>query len=191
MIAALSMAWGFLKGVPPWFYLVIALAAGVYLYGEHCTDAGRSEVQVKWDKDKLAKSEANRKAILDAVAKNEVAHRLDVEQSNKVIANYETTIDNKNALVTAARADADTQRMRIKRSTICGATTTTGQTAGSVKPDGEGAGETVDLPSAIASGLRDIAEDDDRQIVRKDAKIAALQQWAIDHGFYWPTDREK
>lgn len=169
----------------PWvilggFLLLIAVAFGAQKRGDSIADA---RVRAEWNLDKLASEKAGKEAILKAVAANQAAHDLDIKQKAKVIANYETTIDTKNAQISAARADADKRKLRINRAAVCNQLAATVEAAGSIRIDAEGEAATVELPAEIAKSLRDITEDADREIARKDAKIEALQQWAIDKGF--------
>jgi hypothetical protein len=144
---------------------------------------GETSKQREWNADKLKVAEATHKAILAAVAANDAAHKLDLDLSKKVIANYETTIDIKNRTIAADRAAADRKRLSINRADICAGSTPTATPASAGAADGQGGSEQVELPTTIERGLRDLAEDADRQVAAKDAKIAALQQWAVDHGF--------
>lgn len=159
-----------------------AIAAVVALFGAGW-HFGSKNVQADWNTEKLATAIANQEAILKAVADNEAAYQTDIKQSAKVIANYETTIDTKNVQITAARADAGTRGLRINRDSVCNQLAATIETAGSVRTDAEREAATVELPQEITRSILDTGELADREIARKDAKIEALQQWAIDHGF--------
>ena len=158
---------------------VVLVASALLLTGHHY---GAQGVQSKWDADKLAQSQLQNKAILAAVVANEAEHIKDIQQSQKVMQNYESAIDKANVQITAARVAADTVGLRIKRAAVC-TTPATGQATSPISVDAAGNGETVELPATLGRSLRDITEDADREIARKDAKIDGLQQWAIDHGF--------
>lgn len=165
--------------------LLIAVAFGGYHKGHQI---GSAEIQTKWDASKLAQSEANNQAIQAAVAKIDAAQKLDIKQTQKVIANYETDIKTKDAAITAARRDADRERLRITvdKSSVCARPPEAAETAGTIAVNGSREAATIDLPPEIEKGLRDIAEDADRQIADRDAKLAGLRAWVRSHGFYGP-----
>lgn len=171
--------WAILGGV----LLLIAVAFGGYHKGH---EIGSEQVQAEWDKDKLERAAASTKAILAAVASNEAKHAVDLKQTQKVIANYETALDIKNAAITAERNTAKRLRVTIDRAGICDRTATAGQTAGAKLADDEGGAATVDLPEAVERRLLDLAEDADRQIAIRDAALAGLREWIVSHGFYGP-----
>lgn len=173
-----------LTALVPLPYRILALsmfAAALVAFGYV---KGASHEQHKQDAINLAQSETNNKAILAAVSSNDKAHALDLQQTQKVVTNYESTIDIKNAQITAARADANTQRMRIDRASICGSAAATSQAASAINPDVAGAPVTVDLPEEIAGRIRDAGESADREVARLQTKVTGLQAWIITHGFY-------
>lgn len=93
-------------GVPEWLFdlvlaaiLVAGLSACVYGYGRHQREAGRQEVQAKWDADRVIQQQAALKAQADNAS--ETQRRLSAQQE---IMN-ETT-----AQLNRARADADAAR---------------------------------------------------------------------------------
>lgn len=165
--------------------LLIAVAFGGYHKGH---SIGAAEVQTKWDANKIARSEANNKAIVDAVAKNNLEHEADLIKTAKVITNYETALDTKNAQIATARRDADAKRLRITvdQSAVCARPSEAAETAGAKSVDGTGTAA-IDLPREIEQGLRDLAEDDDKAIALRDEKLAGLRAWIKEHGFYGPA----
>lgn len=56
----LTLAWSFLKGVPLWVWLGLALLAGGLYYGHVRYESGQESVQIKWDAQK-----AKDKALAD------------------------------------------------------------------------------------------------------------------------------
>ena len=159
--------------------LLIAVAFGSYHKGDANGDA---RVQAKWNTSKLAQSEANNKVILAAVAANEAAHQTDIKQTQKVIANYETTIDIKNAAITAERNAA--KRLRLDRAAVCLEPAATSQAASAKPINDTREAATIDLPKEVERRLLDSAEDADREVARLQAKVTGLQDWIRSNGFY-------
>jgi hypothetical protein len=157
----------------------IALALAIFAGGH---SMGARGVQADWDREALARVESDKHAILAAVAANDAAHRLDIKQSQKVIADYEKRLQESDSRIDDERAAADRQRLRF---TIAArsCTAAAGQAASPIVADGAGT-EEIELPGPIANDLRQLAEDADRDIAARDAKIEALQRWARDRGFY-------
>jgi len=124
--------------------------------------------------EKLEHDAATNRAIIAAVAKNEEDRQSDIAQANAVATDYKTKLDLANAKIDSARADADSQRMRLViPARVCPAPAS--QAGNSVRTDDQGATETIDLPPTIANGLRDITEDADREVTRLTLKLTALQ----------------
>ena len=160
--------------------VVLCLAA---LAGYHYGAAG---VQADWGRDKLARATAEKAAVLTAVAKNEADRQQDLAAARATIANYERKYREDEDRIAAERAAADRDRLRITiPQRACPAPA--GEAAGAGRADAAGAGETVELPEAVERGLRDIAEDADREVARLGTKIDALQEWIRTHGFYGPV----
>lgn len=169
--------------------LVLSLI-GVGFVAYECGDTdGRADVQDKWDKANLARSEGNNKAIIKRVDENHAAHEADIAQTGKVLDNYEKRIQTGEQQVHADRVASDAKRMRFAASTatVCPRPAATGEAASAVAADGAGATTIIDIPAAIAKSLRDNAEADDREINRLATKVTGLQDWLISHGFYGPS----
>lgn len=157
--------------------MVLCLAA---LAGHHFGAAG---VQADWDHDKLTRANAEKAAVLAAVAKNEADRQQDLAAARKTIATYERKSREDEDRIAAERSAADRERLRItipKRE--CPAPAVEAASAG--RADAAGAEETVELPEAVERGLRDLVEDADREVARLGAKVDALQDWIRTHGFF-------
>lgn len=155
--------------------LALAMAAGHHL--------GAVAVQADWDRDTFARVAAEKKAVLDAVAKNEVARQQDLATARATIAEYERKSHEDDARITAERAAADRERLRItipKRACPAAA----GEAAGAGRADAASTVETVELPEPVDRRLRDLAEDADREIAGLRVQLGALQEWIVMHGFY-------
>lgn len=74
-LAAIKAAWGFLRSLPWWVWLVLALAIAGWRWGEHTADVREAEVRaeyapkVKALEDKVAQQAANIGTLKEAVAK--------------------------------------------------------------------------------------------------------------------------
>lgn len=161
--------------------LVVLAAAG----GHHF---GAASVQAKWDRDKLARAEHEKQAVLAAVAKNEAARQQDLAATRTTLTDYERKLHESEDRIAAERAAADRQRLRIAipvPQRDCPAGERTAASTG--RADAAGTVETVELPEAVERGLRDLAEAADRETDRLRAKIDALQDWIRTHGFYSPV----
>lgn len=165
-----------LAGVLAVIALLVLAAAG----GHHVGAVG---VQADWNRDKLARAEHEKAAVLAAVAKNEAARQKDLAATRATLTNYERKIHEADDRIAAERADADRQRLRI---TIpqrdCPAPA--GETPGAGGADGARGSEQVELPEAVERGLRDLAQDAEREVARLRAKVDGLQDWIVTHGFY-------
>jgi hypothetical protein len=165
-----------LAGVLVVIVLLVLAAAG----GHHFGAAG---VRADWDRDKLARATAEKQAVIDAVAKNEADRQKDLAATRATLTDYERKLHEADDRIAAERAAADRQRLRI---TIpqrpCAAPA--GEAASAGGTDAAGSTETVELPAEIERGLRDLAEDADRETERLRAKVGALQRWIAEHGFY-------
>jgi hypothetical protein len=169
-----------LGGVLMVIVLVLLAAAG----GHHFGAAG---VQADWDRDKLARAEHEKQAVLAAVAENEAARQKDLAATRTTLTDYERKLHESEDRIAAERAAADRQRLRITvpvPQRDCPATA--GETPGTGRTDAAGTVETVELPEPVERGLRDLAEAADRETDRLRAKIGALQDWIRTHGFYGP-----
>lgn len=144
---------------------------------------GAAGVQADWTVDKLSRATAEKNAVLAAVQKNEADRKNDLRATKATLANVERKLNEANDRITAERAAADRERLRI---TIpqrdC--PTAAGETAGAGRADAAGAVETVDLPAATERRLRDVAEGADREVERLRVKLDGLQDWVASHGFY-------
>jgi hypothetical protein len=163
--------------------VLIALLVLAATGGHHFGAAG---VQAAWDRDKLAHAGAQERAVLAAVAKNEAERQKDLAAARATIANYERKSREDEDRIAAERAAADRQRLHItipKRD--CPARGGEAPSAGGA--DAAGTVEAVELPEAVERGLRDIAEDADREVARLGAKVDALQDWIRTHGFFGPA----
>lgn len=159
--------------------LLVLAAAG----GHHFGVAG---VRADWDRDKLARAEHEKAAVLAAVAKNEADRQKDLAATRATITDYERKLHEADDRIAAERAAADRERLRITvPQRVCAAPA--GEAAGAGRADAAGAVETIELPEAVERGLRDVAEGADREVERLRAKVAALQDWIITHGFYGPV----
>jgi hypothetical protein len=165
--------------------LLAGLLVGAAAAGDHF---GAASVQAAWYRDKLARDDAEKQAVLAAVAKNEAARQKDLEAARATIAGYERKSHEDQDRIAAERAAADRQRLRITVSApqhdcLAGG----GEAAGAGRADAAGTVETVELPETVERGLRDLAEDADREVARLRAKLEGLQEWVITHGFYGPA----
>lgn len=161
--------------------LLVLAAAG----GHHFGAAG---VQADWNRDKLARTEHEKQAVLAAVAKNEADRQKDLAATRATLTDYQRKLHESEDRIAAERAAADHQRLRITIPVLqrdC--TTGAGETAGAGRADAVGTVETVELPEAVERGLRDLAEAADRETERLRAKIDGLQDWIRTHGFYGPV----
>jgi len=160
--------------------VALCLAA---LAGHHF---GASGVQADWDRDKLTRADAQTKAVLAAVAKNEADRQQDLAAARATITTYERKLHEADDRIAAERAAADRERLRITiPQRACPAPA--GEAAGAGRADAAGAVETVELPEAVERGLRDLVEGADRETERLTLKIEALQDWIRTHGFYGPV----
>ncbi len=166
--------------------LVLAVLGAVGIAHHRGVTAGREEVQADWDRAKLAGAEATTRAVLVAVAANDAKHSKEIATTQKVLNEHDIDLAARNAAVTADRARSDTERLRISAA-ACRPIATAGATTGPVIADGAGIAATVNLPSAIETGLYDLAEADDREIARLVAKLSSLQNWVREQGFYGPS----
>lgn len=160
----------------------LALLIAIFTSGHHF---GAKGVQAAWAAEKLKHAEQDKAAIIDAITKRDEQHAKDKRLTNEVLSNYANKIAEQDKTITAERAVADRERLRFTRAAPrCPATA--GQAASTLIADGAGASEEVELPAAIAEGLRDLAEDADRTVARCHAKLFGLQDWVTSHGFYGP-----
>lgn len=158
---------------------VLLAAAGIAGYR-----AGASGVQVAWDRDKLARAQAQEKAVLAAVAKNEAERQADIESTRATLAQYKETLYAANERISADRADAEHNRLRIAiPARVCPAAPAV-ESPGPGRADAVAAVETVELPAAVERGLRDLAERADREVEGLRAQVLGLQDWIRSHGFY-------
>jgi polyhydroxyalkanoate synthesis regulator phasin len=160
--------------------VLVGLLVLAALGGHHVGAAG---VQAAWESDKLARATAQEKAVLAAVTQNELARQKDLAAARTTIATYERKLHESDDRIAAERAAADHQRLRITvPQRDCAAPA--GDAAGAGRADAAGTEETVELPEAVERGLRDLAEDADREVARLGAKVDALQEWIRTHGFF-------
>jgi hypothetical protein len=170
----------FLAGTLVMIALLVLAAAG----GHHFGAAG---VQADWDRDKLVRAGAQTRAVAAAIAENEKTRQQDLAAARTTIANYERKLHEADDRITAERAAADQQRLRITvPARVCPAAPG-GEAAGAGRTDAAGAVETVELPAAVEQGLRDLVEDADREVARLGAKVDGLQNWIRTHGFFGPV----
>ena len=159
--------------------LLAALALAAF-FGHR---AGANGVQADWDRDKLAQAQAQQQAVLAAVAANEAAHKADIESTQATLAVYKESLYAANERIVADRDRAERDRLRITIPTrVCPAPA--GEAPDPGRADAVATVETIELPAAIEQGLRDIAEDADREVAGLAAQLAALQDWIRTHGFY-------
>ena len=160
--------------------VALCLAA---LAGHHY---GAMGVQADWDRDKLARADAQTKAVLAAVAKNEADRQQDLAATRTTIATYERKLHEADDRIAVERAAADRERLRITiPQRACPAPAS--EAAGAGRADAAGAVETIELPEAVERGLRDLVESADREVARLGAKVDGLQDWIRTHGFYGPV----
>jgi prophage endopeptidase len=110
---ALRAAWLFMKGVPSWVYLVIALLIGIYFYGVHEKNAGRTEVKAEWDAEILKRTNAEKAAVIARVAENQVIFKRQEIDSANIKKAHDDEIS------TVRTALAKSERLRAG-SAICG-----------------------------------------------------------------------
>lgn len=156
--------------------LTVAAAAGHHV--------GAMGVEADWTRDKLAREQAEKRAVLAAVAKNEKDRQADLAVTRATLANYQRSLSHAEERIVAERAAADRMRLRIAVPTRMCAVAGIAEAASPIAADGAGASEEVELPEAVERGLRDVAESADRETERLRAKVTALQDWAHKHGFY-------
>jgi hypothetical protein len=162
---------------------VLAALCLAALAGHHYGAAG---VQADWDRDKLARADAQTKAVLAAVAKNEAERQQDLAAARTTIATYERKLHEADDRIAAERAAADRERLRITiPQRACPAPA--GEAAGAGRADAARETETVELPEAVERGLRDLVEGADREVARLGAKVDGLQEWIRTHGFFGPV----
>lgn len=165
---------------------LIKIGAGVLLVlaifgaGHHF---GARGVQADWDADKLGYAEAEKKAVGEAIAKRDAEHAKSIKITHEELKTYERTIADQDRTITAERARADANRMRITiPARHCPAPA--GQAASPDPVHGAPASETIELPGDVEGRLLNLAEDADRELGRCDAKLSGLQNWVIKHGMY-------
>lgn len=144
---------------------------------------GRADVQADWDRAKLGVAEATNQKVLAAVAANEAQHANNIKIDHGVTNDYQNDLAASGAGVTTARAHAGNERLRVDRAAVCSGAAPAGTPASPIVPNGAGTPALVDIPRTLETGLYDLAADDDREIGRLQAKVNALQEWAIAHGF--------
>jgi type IV secretory pathway TrbL component len=163
--------------------VVIGLLALAAAGGHHVGAVG---VQAAWDRDKLARAQHEKTAVLAAIANYEAERQKDLAAARTTMANYERTLHEAEDRIAAERAAADRQRLRITvPQRDCPAAA--GQAPSTAGADAAGATESIELPAAVERGLRDLAEAADRETERLAAKVGALQDWIRTHGFYGPV----
>jgi len=162
----------------------VVLAVLLAVVGIAAHRAGANGVQVEWDRDKLARAEAQEKAVLAAVAANEKARQEDIDATRATLAAYQENLYAANEHIAAERDIADRDRLRITIPTrVCTAATAV-EAPGPGRADAVATVETIELPAAVERGLRDLAESADREVAGLAAQLAALQEWVRTHGFY-------
>ncbi len=158
---------------------VLALLLSVFGAGHHF---GAKGVQDDWNADKLVTTTREKDAILAAVTKRDKDHAEQIRHTNEVIEGYANTTQELRNTITADRVAADRQRLRLQiPARDCPATS--GQAASPVVADAARGSEEIELPATIESGLRDLAEDADREVGTCYAKLNGLRDWATKQGF--------
>lgn len=161
------------------FLLMAALVGGGFYEGHKI---GANGVQVDWDKDKLARSEAQNKAIQDRIDENQKVLAERAVFHAQEIQKYQGAINELNKIISANRAAiADSGGLRINR-TVCDQPTGSLKTTNAGQSNGANQ-STIRLPEQVEKSLLDLAEDADRETGELKAKVQMCQQFAKDNGF--------
>ena len=170
--------------------LFCALALGLHHlksnYDNSLIDKGKSIVQAEFDAYKVAQKAAEQKAVQEAIAKNEADHKTDVIATKQIEVVYAKATSNIHQTVTNERNAVATSGLRLDRNqigTICDQLAATGK-ATSASINNAAGNDSANLPLTLTTSLLSIASDADEAVAMKDAKIKALQDWIISHGFY-------
>jgi hypothetical protein len=164
--------------------LAIALLGALAAAGGAGYQVGAMVVEADWNQEKIARADVELRTVLGAVARNEEKRQQDLAATRATLATYKRNLNEAEQRITAERAAADRLRLRIaipaRMCTLAGGA----EAPGAIRADGAGAAEEIELPIQIERGLRDLAEDADREVERLSKKLAAIQEWARTHGFY-------
>lgn len=179
MIAA---AWGWLKGnmllVKAGLVIVALLAA--WTNGRL---SGMDAVQKKWDVakglDAVARADAIEKALFDQAAE----HARQLQVNRKVTEDYQNELKSANEAIARERAINDTFRLRFYADRKVSGSAPSGQASSAGGADAAD-GAYIELPAAIAGGLRDLTEDADTEVTACVQRLSALQEWVRKNGFY-------
>lgn len=145
---------------------------------------GAAGARADWNADKLAQAEAQKAAVLAAVAANEAEHLADVAATRAVMNDYMEKLHESQDRIATERAALDRGRLRIAIPARVCAAAPAGEATGTGPADGAAGVESVELPAAVERGLRDVAERADREVAGLQAQLEALQEWVLTHGFY-------
>jgi ribosomal protein L9 len=155
-------------------------------YDNSYIDQGKAIVQSEWDADKVVQKAAEQKAIQDAIAKNESDHKTDLDATKQIEVIYAKSTSKIHQTVTDERNAVSASGLRLDRNqlgTLCNQLAASGKTA-SATGDNAAGDDSTNLPLTLTTSLLSIASDADEAVAMKDAKIKALQDWIVSHGFY-------
>lgn len=159
--------------------LLAALVIAAWLHGR---TSGMDSVQRDWDRDKIARMEAQKKAVDDALFEVSKEHARQLKVNQEALSKHETDLKNARSSIARERAINDSLRLRFKAPDRGTGSATGEQAAGTGATDGTDG--YVELPAAIAGGLRDLAESADTEMSQCVTRLTALQQWVRENGFY-------
>lgn len=155
--------------------IALAFAATGLLAHHHGAVAGRAEVQARWDAEKLATGEAEKRAVFDRIRNNErIAQQQEID-NEKITAAHQSEL-------AAVRAFADAHAGQLGRLQFA-ANCPGGSAAGAAKAKSAGASDgatagTIALPEPLARDLWALMAEADTVTVN----CRALQQFVIDNG---------
>lgn len=155
---ALRAAWLFMKGLPLWVYLVIALLVGVYFYGVHEKNAGRAEVKTKWDAETLKRTNAETAAVLARVAENQAIFKRQERDSENIKKAHDDEINTVRAVL------AKSERLRAGTA-FCGGSAS--------KADAQSAGGSNGADPGRALVRQDVQRDIDALKLTVESAFAA------------------
>ncbi len=153
--------------VPAWCYGLLAIVALCLAFEWH----GRSVVQGRWDKERIARAAADQALIDVRTESNRMLARAQATTNLKVENDLQKALASADARVAAARAGG------LRFAGTCAA-------AGPAPADGAGGSDgastaTVRLPDQVANDLFDLAGDADK--IMEQAR--ACQAWIREQGF--------
>lgn len=154
------------------FALVAGVIFGSYQVVEHFRDQGRQEVQTKLD-------DSNR--VIRRLREAAVEEARNKAINEEVINEYHKEI---NALDIKYRADIDALNKRGGLRVPTAPCRRPPADAEATSAGGADDEATTRLPAETERGLYDLAKDRDKVILEH----TALQEWAVEHGFY-PKDK--